>query len=468
MAAAIPENHPSLDSGPLIIGEHDDASLNTHLLTQVWEPPTGPWWIMMGIALTALGGFGVALYLVIGRGIGMWGNMIPVAWAWDITNFVWWIGIGHAGTLISAILLLLNQKWRTSINRFAETMTLFSVMCAGIFPLLHMGRPWFGYWLFPYPSTFGLWPQFRSALTWDVFAVSTYLTVSILFWFLGLVPDFAAARESSPKMWQKRLYGILALGWRGAAKHWKSYQASYLILAGLSTPLVLSVHSVVSFDFAIAMEPGWHSTIFPPFFVAGAVFSGFAMVLTLMIPARRFLNLKDVITLRHINAMCKIILVTGWIVTFGYTSEHFMTFYSGNRTDVEASLARFSGPYAGIYWTMIACNCLAPNLFWFKKCRDNTILVWIMCGLINVGMWTERFVIIVTNLSHDFMPSNFRTFHPTAVDVLTFVGTMGLFSTLFLLALRIIPIVPVSEIKELQHEIDHEHAHEHGPSHGAA
>ena len=457
--AAIPKDHPSLDSGPLIVGEHDDASLNTHLLRQVWAPPSKAWWIMFGIALTALGGFGVAVYLTVGRGIGMWGNNIPVAWAWGITNFVWWIGIGHAGTLISAILLLLQQKWRTSINRFAETMTIFAVMCAGIFPLLHMGRPWFGYWLFPYPATFDIWPQFRSALTWDVFAVSTYLTISILFWFLGLVPDFAAARESSPKLWQKRLYGILALGWRGAAKHWKSYQSSYLILAGLSTPLVLSVHSVVSFDFAIAIVPGWHSTIFPPFFVAGAVFSGFAMVLSLMIPARRFLNLKDVITMRHIHAMCKIILVTGWIVTFGYTSEHFMTFYSGNRSDVGASLARFGGPYAPIYWTMITCNCLIPNLFWIKKVRDNTVIVWILAALINVGMWTERFVIIVTNLSHDFMPSNFRVFHPSLIDVMTFVGTLGLFSTLFLLALRVIPIVPISEVKELRHETEHQQSH---------
>jgi molybdopterin-containing oxidoreductase family membrane subunit len=456
--AAISHDHPTLDPGPLIIGEHDDASLNAHLLSQVWTPPSRAWWIMLGIALSAVGGFGVAVYLLVGRGIGMWGNNIPVAWAWEITNFVWWIGIGHAGTLISAILLLLQQQWRTSINRFAETMTLFAVTCAGLFPLLHMGRPWFGYWLFPYPSTFGLWPQFRSALTWDVFAVSTYLTISILFWFVGLVPDFASARESSPKLWQRRLYGILALGWRGAAKHWKSYQSSYLILAGLSTPLVVSVHSVVSFDFAIAMEVGWHSTIFPPFFVAGAVFSGFAMVLTLMLPARRFLNLQHFITARHIQAMCKIILVTSWIVTFGYISEHFMTFYGGNRTDVGATLARISGPYAKLYWTMLFCNCLVPQLLWSRRFRDNTVLVWILAGLVNVGMWTERFVIIVTNLSHDFMPSNFRVFHATIIDVLTFVGTLGLFSTLFLLALRIIPIVGISEMKELRHELDDEEA----------
>ncbi len=462
MAAIIqeaPQGYSALDSGPLMLGEHDDVSLNTHLLTQVWTLPTGPWWIMFGIALTALSGFLVAVYLLVSRGIGMWGNMIPVAWAWDITNFVWWIGIGHAGTLISAILLLFQQKWRTSINRFAETMTLFSVMCAGIFPLLHTGRPWFAYWMLPYPSTFGLWPQFRSALEWDVFAVSTYLTISILFWYLGLVPDFAAARESSPKLWQKRLYGVLALGWRGAAKHWKSYQSSYMILAGISTPLVLSVHSVVSFDFAISVEPGWHSTIFPPYFVAGAVFSGFAMVLTLMIPARRFLNLKDVITQRHIHAMTKIILVTSWIVAFGYIMEHFMTFYGGNLTEVGAAKDRAFGPYRYIYWTMLFCNLVVPQLFWSKKVRETTILVWIMAGFINVGMWAERFVIIVTNLSHDFMPSNFRVFHPTIIDVLMFVGTMGLFGTLFLLALRVIPIVPISELKELRVELEHEKSH---------
>ncbi len=456
--AAIPQDHPSLDSGPLIVGDHDDASLNQKLLTQVWSPPSKPWWIMMGIACTALGGFSLAIYFTFVDGIGTWGNQIPVGWAWDIINFVWWIGIGHAGTLISAILLLFQQKWRTSINRFAETMTLFSVMCAGLFPLLHMGRPWFFYWMLPYPSTFKLWPQFRSALVWDVFAVSTYLTISILFWYLGLVPDFASARESSPKLWQRRLYGILSLGWRGSARHWKNYQSSYLILAGLATPLVLSVHSVVSFDFAIGLVPGWHSTISAPFFVAGAVFSGFAMVLTLMLPARKYLNLKSVITMRHVHAMAKIILVTSWIVTFSYAMEHFMAFYSGNRTEIDSLIFKATGPYAGIYWTMLACNCAVPQLLWMKWFRDNTIVLWIICVLINVGMWTERFMIIAGGLTHDFMPSIFRTFHPTLIDITLYIGTLGLFSFLFLLALRIIPIVPLFEVKELRHEIA-EHAH---------
>ena len=457
MAAAIAKDHPTLDSGPLIIGQTDDVALNETLLRQVWAPPSKAWWIMFGIASMGLGLFGIALYLTLVVGVGTWGNNIPNGWAWDITNFVWWIGIGHAGTLISAILLLFQQKWRTSINRFAETMTLFSVMCAGIFPVLHMGRPWFGaYWLLPYPNTFRLWPQFRSALVWDVFAVSTYLTTSILFWYMGLVPDFAAARESAKRRWQKITYGILSLGWRGGARHWKHYQSSYMILAGLATPLVLSVHSVVSFDFAIGVIPGWHSTISAPFFVAGAVFSGFAMVLTLMLPARKYLKLESVITMRHVHAMAKIILVTSWIVTFSYVMEHFMAFYSGNRVEIESLIFKATGPYAVIYWAMLACNCVITQLLWSKKVRDNIIVLWVICVLVNVGMWTERFMIIAGGLSHDFLPSAFRIFHPSIVDVMLFVGTLSLFSFLFLLALRIIPIVPVFEVKELRHELDHE------------
>jgi Ni/Fe-hydrogenase subunit HybB-like protein len=454
MAAAPQElARQELEPDPLIIGKHDDQGLTKELLRTVWTPPGREWWMLFGIALSATGLLVVCLTIVFLRGIGVWGTRIPAAWAFPIVNFVWWIGIGHAGTLISAILLLFQQKWRTSINRFSETMTLFAVMCAGLFPLVHMGRPWFFYWMMPYPSTFRLWPQFRSALVWDVFAVSTYLTVSILFWYQGLVPDFAALRDASKRRAQKLIYGMLALGWRGTARHWKHYQTVYLILAGLATPLVLSVHSVVSFDFATALVPGWHSTIFPPYFVAGAIFSGFAMVLTLMLPARKFLKLEAVITPRHIHAMGKIILLTSWIVIYGYAMEHFMAFFGANKADVSLNMWRPSSYYAGAYWTMLICNCVVPQLLWSKKVRENLLLLWVISVRVNVGMWMERFVIIVVSLSHEYMPSIWRNYSPTWLDYGTFIGTLGLFSTLFLIALRVIPIVPVFEVKELSQEM---------------
>jgi molybdopterin-containing oxidoreductase family membrane subunit len=445
-----------LEPDPLIVGKHSDEALTKDLLRTVWTPPGREWWLLFTIAASGVGLLVLCLTIVFLRGIGVWGTRIPAAWAFPIVNFVWWIGIGHAGTLISAILLLFQQKWRTSINRFSETMTLFAVMCAGLFPLVHMGRPWFFYWMLPYPSTLRLWPQFRSALVWDVFAVSTYLTVSILFWYQGLVPDFAALRDASKRRWQQMAYGILALGWRGTARHWKHYQSVYLILAGLATPLVLSVHSVVSFDFAIALVPGWHSTIFPPYFVAGAIFSGFAMVLTLMLPARKYLKLENVITLRHIHAMGKIILVTSWIVIYGYSMEHFMAMFSANKADVSLTLWRPGSYYAGAYWGMLLCNCVVPQLLWWKGIRENILVLWVISVLINVGMWLERFVIIVVSLSHEFMPSIWRNYSPTWLDYGTFIGTLSLFSMLFLLALRLIPIVPVSEVKELSLEMKEE------------
>jgi molybdopterin-containing oxidoreductase family membrane subunit len=445
-----------LEPDPLIVGKHSDDALTKDLLRTVWTPPGREWWMLFTIAASGVGLLVLCLTIVFLRGIGVWGTRIPAAWAFPIVNFVWWIGIGHAGTLISAILLLFQQKWRTSINRFSETMTLFAVMCAGLFPLVHMGRPWFFYWMLPYPSTFRLWPQFRSALVWDVFAVSTYLTVSILFWYQGLVPDFAALRDASKRRWQQLAYGVLALGWRGTARHWKHYQSVYLILAGLATPLVLSVHSVVSFDFAIALVPGWHSTIFPPYFVAGAIFSGFAMVLTLMLPARKYLKLENVITLRHIHAMGKIILVTSWIVIYGYAMEHFMAMFSANKADVSLTLWRPGSYYAGAYWTMLICNCVVPQLLWWKGIRENIVVLWVISVLVNVGMWFERFVIIVVSLSHEYMPSIWRNYSPTWLDYGTFIGTLSLFSMLFLLALRLIPIVPVSEVKELSLEMKEE------------
>lgn len=343
-------------------------------------------------------------YLVL-TGIGIWGNNIPVAWAFDIINFVWWIGIGHAGTLISAILLLFRQDWRTSINRAAEAMTLFAVACAGLFPLFHVGRPWLAYWLFPYPNTMGMWPQFRSPLMWDVFAVSTYGTVSLLFWFTGLIPDLATMRDQARHPLVKKIYGVLAMGWRGSARHWHRYETAYLILAGLSTPLVLSVHTVVSFDFAVSILPGWHTTIFPPYFVAGAIYSGFAMVLTLLIPIRKFYGLEDMITLRHMNQMGKVMLATGLIVAYGYLMEAFIGWYAGGY-EWFMIRNRMFGPYAWSYWLLILCNIITPQLLWSRRVRENMLVLFIVSIIINVGMWLERFVIIVTSLYRDFLPSS--------------------------------------------------------------
>jgi len=387
-------------------------------------------------------------YLVL-KGIGIWGNNIPIGWAFGITNFVWWIGIGHAGTLISAILLLLKQTWRTSINRFAEAMTLFAVACAGIFPLFHTGRPWLAYWMIPYPNTMNVWPQFRSPLMWDVFAVSTYATVSALFWFVGLVPDLATLRDRSQSRVGRVIYGMLSLGWRGSAMHWHRYEVAYLLLAGLATPLVVSVHTVVSFDFAVAIVPGWHTTIFPPYFVAGAIYSGFAMVLTLAIPIRAVYGLEDFITLQHLQNMAKVMLATGLIVAYGYTIEAFIAWYGGNLYEGFMLYNRMTGPYAFFYWALISCNVIIPQVLWFKRVRTSVPALFVMSLIVNTGMWLERFIIIVTSLSRDYLPSSWGSFKPTFWDYSTFVGTIGLFVTLIFLFVRFLPMISIFEMRTI-------------------
>jgi molybdopterin-containing oxidoreductase family membrane subunit len=455
---AVVKGRDPLEPVPLIDGKYTDQTINDSLLAHVWRGAGKGWWACFAVALSMLGLLGIALTWTLYKGIGSWGNNIPVGWAFGIINFVWWIGIGHAGTLISAILLLFQQKWRTSINRFAEAMTLFAVMCALLFPLIHTGRPWFAaYWLLPYPSVQGIWPQFKSPLTWDVFAVSTYFTISLLFWFLGLVPDLAALRDSSKSKTKRMIYGIFALGWRGSGRHWAEYRWAYLLLAGLSTPLVLSVHTIVSFDFATSVIPGWHTTIFPPYFVAGAVFSGFAMVMTWMIPARHFLGLKHVVTMKHLENMNKIMLVTGMMVGYGYLMEHFIAWYSGNPYEMgQFFYTRWRGPMAPIFWLMVFCNVVVPQMFWSKSLRTNIKVMWVASILINVGMWCERFNIVVTSLHQDFLPSSWKAYAPTWVDISLFIGTIGLFSTLFLLFLKFVPAVAVTEVKELRHELAHD------------
>jgi Ni/Fe-hydrogenase subunit HybB-like protein len=407
------------------------------------------WYVAITITGTLTLVFAAMLGYVAFTGIGVWGNNSPVGWAFDITNFVFWIGIGHAGTLISAILFLFRQRWRTSINRFAEAMTLFAVACAGVFPLFHTGRPWRAvYWLFPVPNpALHLWQNFRSPLIWDVFAVSTYATVSLLFWYTGLVPDLATLRDRAKTRARKIVLGLLSLGWRGSARHWKHYELAYLLLAGISTPLVLSVHTIVSFDFAVSVIPGWHTTIFPPYFVAGAIFSGFAMVVTLMVVAREVFDLKQLITIRHLENMNKVMLATGLIVGFAYATEFFIAWYSGNPYERFVFLNRAFGPYAWAYWTMVSCNVFIPQLFWFKRVRTSVWAMFVISILVNVGMWFERFVIIVTSLHRDFLPSSWGYFRPTAVDILTLAGSFGLFFTLFLLFVRFLPMISMTEVK---------------------
>jgi Ni/Fe-hydrogenase subunit HybB-like protein len=415
------------------------------------------WYIGFLISFSIFGVLNLAIGYLIMKGVGIWGINIPIGWGFAIVNFVWWIGIGHAGTLISAILFLLNQKWRTSINRFAEAMTLFAVACAGIFPLIHTGRPWYAFWMFPYPSVMGIWPQFRSPLIWDVFAVSTYGTVSLLFWFVGLIPDLATLRDRSTSKAKQIIYGMLALGWRGSARHWHRYQSAYLLLAGLATPLVLSVHTVVSFDFAIAIVPGWHTTIFPPYFVAGAIYSGFAMVLTIAIPLRKAYGLEDFITMRHLENMAKVMLATGLIVAYGYFFEFFLSLYSGNRFDVFLVEQRLHGPYSHYYFALILCNILMPQLLWFQKMRTNVVVLFIMSIVVNVGMWLERFVIVVISLTRDFVPSAWGRYSPTVWDWATFIGTMGMFVMLIFLFVRVLPAISIAEMRELVSETSEEH-----------
>ncbi len=440
----------ALADPPVIAPGHTFATISDKISAIVLTrgTPLG-WFVGFGIAFAFMMLFLMTVTWLLIKGVGIWGINVPVAWGFAIVNFVWWIGIGHAGTLISAILLLLHQRWRMSINRFAEAMTLFAVACAGMFPVLHMGRPWLAYWLFPYPNSMSIWPQFRSPLVWDVFAVSTYATVSALFWFVGLVPDLATLRDRARSTTGRVIYGVLALGWRGSARHWARYEAAYLLLAGLATPLVISVHTVVSFDFAIALVPGWHSTIFPPYFVAGAIYSGFAMVLTLAIPIRAAYGLKDFITDRHLENMAKIMLATGLIVAYGYSMEAFISWYSGNTYERFMYWNRMTGPYWPAFWALIATNIVTPQLLWLKRVRHNIPLLFVISLIVNTGMWLERFVIIVTSLHRDFLPSSWGMYSPTMWDWFTYLGTMGLFVTLLLLFLRFLPMISIFEMRTL-------------------
>lgn len=413
------------------------------------HPKQKAWFIAFAAAVSLFLVFCVAVAYLLYRGVGIWGINIPVAWAFAIVNFVWWIGIGHAGTFISAILLLLFQRWRTTINRFTEAMTLFAVICAGLFPLLHLGRPWIFYFLLPYPDTMALWPQFRSPLVWDVFAVSTYFTVSFIFWYIGLIPDLATLRDKAKARWQQVLYGMGALGWRGSAIHWKHHQSAYLLLAGLATPLVLSVHSVVSFDFSVAQLPGWHSTLFPPYFVAGAIYSGFAMVLNLIIPIRRIYGLENLITVRTMNNMANVMLATGWMVTYGYIMEAFMAWYSGDVFEIAMMKNRAFGPYGWVFWALITLNCIIPQALWSAKVRRNDLLLFLVALSINLGMWVERFVIVVTSLHRDFVPSNWAMYTPTIWDWATLLGSIGLFLLLLLLFVRYLPMISMTETREV-------------------
>jgi len=455
-AANPPVVHPVLAPG------HTYRSVTDKISAVVLTQKTPAWWTMsIGISCMILGVFSTAVIWLLIRGVGIWGINIPIAWGFAIVNFVWWIGIGHAGTLISAILLLLRQDWRTSINRFAEAMTLFAVSCAGMFPLLHLGRIWKFYYITPYPDTMGLWPQWRSPLVWDVFAVSTYATVSFLFWYVGLIPDLATLRDRAKHVVARVVYGILAVGWRGSARHWHRYQMAYLLLAGLATPLVVSVHTVVSFDFAVGVIPGWHSTIFPPYFVAGAIFSGFAMVLTLAIPIRALYGLHDFITLRHLENMGKIMLATGLIVAYGYTVETFMAWYSDNKYEIYMSLNRFTGPYRWSYWALLACNIATPQLLWFRRIRSNVPALFVIALIVNTGMWLERFIIVITSLHRDFMPSSWGMYYPTIWDWATFIGTIGLFLFLMLLFLRFLPMISIFEMRELVHQTNERNSRGH-------
>ncbi len=428
------------------------ASVTENISGLVLRRETHPGWLgLFGFGSTLLLLFTVVVVYLLAFGVGIWGINIPVAWGFAITSFVWWIGIGHAGTLISAILLLMHQKWRTSINRIAEAMTIFAVMCAGLFPLLHLGRPWFFYWLLPYPNTMGLWPQFRSALVWDVFAVSTYFTVSVLFWYLGMVPDLATLRDRAVSKPARVAYGMLALGWRNSARHWHRYETAYLLLGGLATPLVVSVHSVVSSDFAISVLPGWHETVFPPYFVGGAIFSGFAMVLLLCIPIRHFYGLRHLITVDHLEVMAKLVLATCFVTSYGYLSEQFGGWYGGETAERYTYLNRLIGfgQYAYITWTVVFCNVLAPQLFWFKRMRRSETALAVVSLLVLVGMWLERYMIILTSLHRDYLPSSWGMFKPTVWDYLTYFGSMGLFIVAFLLFARLLPMISMSEVRAL-------------------
>src|SRR5450830_686899 len=436
------------DRPPVIAPGYTPGTVTDKISAVVLNKTPRWWYVAFGVSFIALQLLLISMAKLLVLGVGIWGVNIPVGWGLAIVNFVWWIGIGHAGTLISAILLLLRQTWRTSINRFAEAMTLFAVAAAGMFVLFHTGRQWLAvYWLFPYPNTMGLWPQFRSPLMWDVFAVSTYATISTVFWFVGLIPDLATLRDRSKSPVGKIVYGMLAMGWRGSARHWHNYEVASLLLAGLATPLVVSVHTVVSFDFAVGIVPGWHGTIFPPYFVAGAIYSGFAMVMTLSIPLRKLFGLEDFITMRHLQNMAKIMLATGLIVAYGYGIELFMAWYSGNEFETFMIKNRILGPYGWIWFLLVLCNVITPQFLWLKRVRNSVVGLFIISIIVNIGMWFERFVIIVTSLHRDFLPSNWASYRPTSIEVATLLGSFGLFFTCFLIFCRILPIIAMAEVK---------------------
>jgi Ni/Fe-hydrogenase subunit HybB-like protein len=449
------------DDMPVINPGHTFTSVTEKISSIVLRKDTPFGWVVgFAISFMCLQVLMLSLTWLLAKGIGVWGNNVPVGWAFDIINFVWWIGIGHAGTLISAILLLFRQQWRTSINRFAEAMTLFAVACALIFPLFHTGRPWLAaYWLLPYPNTMGIWPQFRSPLLWDVFAVSTYGTVSALFWFVGLIPDLATLRDRAKNRAVQVIFGMLSLGWRGSARHWHRYETAYLLLAGLSTPLVLSVHTIVSFDFAVSLIPGWHATIFPPYFVAGAIYAGFAMVLTLMIPIRQWYGLQDFITMRHLHNMAKVMLATGLIVFYGYLMEAFFGWYSANENERYMIANRMWGPYMGYYWALIVCNGLIPQVLWSKRLRSSIPVLFAVAMVVNVGMWLERFIILVTSLHRDFLPSSWSMYSPTIWDFGMLLGTIGLFLTAIFVFIRLLPMISIFEVRTLLPQAKVEESH---------
>jgi len=446
----------ALAATPVLAGRYTDASITDKIADIVLVRPAHWAWIAGALVSGALAIlFLVAVSWLFVEGVGIWGVDQPVAWAFAITNFVWWVGIGHAGTFISAFLLLLRQRWRTSVNRFAEAMTIFAVAMAGLMPILHLGRPWFFYWLIPYPDIMNVWPQWRSPLIWDIFAIGTYIIVSLLFWYMGLIADLATLRDAAKKRWQRVVYGLLALGWRGDARHWARFDSAYLLMAGLATPLVISVHSVVSLDFAIGNTPGWHSTIFPPYFVAGALFSGFAMALTIAVPMRRVFRLQAFITERHLDNMAKLMLVCCLVVTYSYLTEIFMAYYSGDPFAIAMTRNRMHGPYAPVYWAVILCNVAIPQALWWAGVRARPAALFAIAIVVNTGMWLERFMIIVSSLNRDFLPSSWHVYVPTFWDFATLAGSIGLFALLFLAFLRALPAISIAEMRKLAREKAH-------------
>ncbi len=444
---------------PVVEGTMTASDIDAAIAAPLDRFPSRSWWIGLGVTSTMLLVGVMAVGVTLWKGLGVWGVNQPVAWGFDIVNFVFWVGIGHAGTLISAILFLMRQRWRTGIARFAEAMTIFAVMCAGLFPLLHTGRPWLPLYLTPYPNQHALWVNFTSPLLWDVFAVSTYFTVSAVFWYLGLIPDMATLRDRTTNKIKKVAYAVLSLGWRHSNRHWQHYERAYLILAGFATPLVLSVHTIVSFDFAVSVLPGWHTTIFPPYFVAGAVFSGFAMVQNVLVVVRRLFRLKSIITIDHLEKMNKIMIVTGALVGYAYAMEFFIAWYSGSQFELFVFLNRALGPYAWAYWTMVTCNVVIPQLFWIKKVRRSTVAMFIVAIFVNIGMWFERFVIVVTSLSRDFLPTSWGHYVPSVVDVGILIGSFGLFFTLILIFVRVLPVISISEVKAVLEGAQPRHDH---------